>query len=381
MKGSICAVLAATAVAVSCKKQETVNPSLVTSTVEVMLGNPTTKAFGDGTTETWEKTVNNVTMYVYETSGTDKDVCVYHHQFTAFEVAQGKAVFTIENIKANTDYDFYALANCASTKLEGPLTRPQLEAEIEGVDGSTSPYGALGAYNDTDFSKVVGAAHRNDGDNKGFLMTGKETKRTPAAGANIPTRVTVPLKRTVAKVAIKAALTDVFYAANKYPAQSTLTITKVELVNLAKKTTLMPSTNPIIDLRQDPLMQKTNVVAKGAGKYDQFQNLFYIYENGVLGGALADANKPVLKLYAEFDFDGQPGTVPNDVSKFVYTIKLAGEAGDVTDPTAANFGLFVRNGNYIIDVKINGLTETEVVAEIKVMDWEGPKYQTVHIGD
>ena len=64
MKGSICAVLAATAVAVSCKKQETVNPSLVTSTVEVMLGNPTTKAFGDGTTETWEKTVNNVTMFV-----------------------------------------------------------------------------------------------------------------------------------------------------------------------------------------------------------------------------------------------------------------------------------------------------------------------------
>ena len=102
-------MLAATAVAVSCKKQETVSPSLVTSTVEVMLGSPTTKAFGDGTTETWEKEVHNVTMYVYETSGTDKDVCVYHHQFTPFEVAQGKAVFTINNIKANTSYDFYAL--------------------------------------------------------------------------------------------------------------------------------------------------------------------------------------------------------------------------------------------------------------------------------
>lgn len=383
MKGSICAVLAATAVAVSCKKQETVNPSLVTSTVEVMLGSPATKAFGNGETLDHEKTLNNVTMFVYKTNGTtdETEKCVLYHRFTDFELKQGKAVFTIDNVEEATSYDFYAVANCTSTNLENKdLKRTQLLAEFEGVDGKgESSYGLLTTYNhqnddpNTDgFLALLTSAKRSGG----FIMSGKATEKTPLKGTNVPTRVKVELRRTVAKVEIKATRTAAFD--EKYPKQSTFKITKAELKHLGRSSTLIASDNPTVTERASVLWQNTH--EEPAQPYSEFQNLFYIYENGVAGGTTAVDLKPELVLTAVFDYDGD-GKTTNDISNFTYTIKLSGEAGAVTDQTDKDFGRIIRNGSYVIDVKINGLTETEVVAEIKVMDWEGPKFQTVNIGE
>lgn len=390
MKGSICAVLAATAVAVSCKKQETVNPVLVTSTVEVMLGEPATKAFGDNKAEDWEKTVNNVALFVYETTGANRDVCVYQRQFTEYEVSKGKAVFAIPDVKENTSYDFYAIANCDfTTEMASYATNKQGVARsvLEGtayqegmISGSVSRFGNLVEYNGS-FSVISKEAKRNyQQNNKGFAMSGQMAATTPAKGANVPTRVTVPLKRTVAKVMAQSAITDAFIA--KYPGTG-FRIKSVEIGGLSQQTFLMkPSTISTVELRKDPLVQEPDSVkAAETGSFTHYRNLFYIYENGIAGTPVAkDEYKPVLFLKAEFDFDGDWNTT-NDVSKITYEIPLAGEAGSVDNTKDPNFGLFVRNGCYMINVSINGLSSNEVVAEIKVEEWEPLKTQNVEIGN
>lgn len=387
MKGSICAVLAATAVAVSCKKQETVNPVLVTSTVEVMLGEPATKAFGDNKAENWEKDVYNVAMFVYESG---QDVCAYQRQFTEYEVKKGKAVFAIPNVKENTSYDFYAIANCDFTaEMASYAANKQGVARsvLEGtnyqegmISGSVSRFGNLVEYNGS-FSVISKEAKRNyQQNNKGFAMSGKESATTPAKIDNVPTRVTVPLKRTVAKVMIKSSITPDFI--KKYPGTG-FRIINAEIDSLAQQTFLMkPKAISSIALRNDALKQvPDSVKASETGTFTLFRNLFYIYENGIAGTAVAKTEyKPILFLTAEFDFDGNWET-KEDKSTITYEIPLAGEAGSIDNTKDANFGLFVRNGSYLVDVAINGLSSNEVVAEIKVEEWEPLKTQNVEIGN
>lgn len=394
MRKSILAVFAAAAAALSCSEQERVQtPVLVNSTVEVTLGSPATKAFADGTTETWEKTAHNIAMFVYESGQT---TCAYQRQFTAYEIGKGKAVFAIPEVKANTAYDFYAVANCDfATEMtaydnDNPGTTGVSRTTLEGyLDGTGSTYAELGSYNSsTGFAAMTTGALRNkvggkDG-NTGFIMTGKETATTAAVGANVPTRVTVPLRRTVAKVAIVAATTDAF--ATKYPG-STLVVKNAKLTKLAEKTTLiLPATWAVgnfgtaIDLAQEP-----DVTAASGGNPAKYRNLFYIYENsdGATAVTGAEGFKPVLELETEFDFDGDAATT-DDISKVTYKIALAGEAGfpaDGTSPLPDVFGLFKRNGQYLVNISINGLTENEVVASIEIKDWETLKQQDVNIGD
>ena len=405
MRKSILAVFAAAAAAFSCSEQEKVQtPVLVNSTVEVTLGSPATKAFADGTTEEWEKTAHNIAMFVYESG---QATCAYQRQFTAYEIGKGKAVFAIPNVKANTAYDFYAVANCDFATEMGAydnddpagtgISRTDLEAYIEGTTSgaTTAVYGSLDSYNKADVSGAADwtaittsvlrdKAGTKDG-NTGFIMTGKESATTAAAGSNVPTRVKVALGRTVAKVAIVAGTTDVF--ATKYPG-STLTVKSAKLTKLAEKTTLItPATWAVANLGDaTTLSQVPNVVPPTGADTAKFRNLFYIYENSDGATAPSDANfadyKPVLELETEFDFDGDAATT-DDISKVIYKIALAGEAGnpDMTQPLPADFGLFKRNGQYLVNISINGLTENEVVASIDIKDWETLKRQDVNIGD
>lgn len=395
MRKSILAVFAAAAAAFSCSEQEKVQtPVLVNSTVEVTLGSPATKAFADGTTEEWEKTAHNIAMFVYESG---QATCAYQRQFTAYEIGKGKAVFAIPNVKANTAYDFYAVANCDfATEMtaynnDNPGTTGVSRTTLEGyLDGTGSDYAELGSYNSsTGFTAMTSGALRNkvggkDG-NVGFIMTGKETATTAAVGANVPTRVTVPLRRTVAKVAIVAATTDDF--ATKYPG-STLVVKSAKLTKLAEKTTLItPATWAVANFgTATTLVQEPDVTAASGSNPAKYRNLFYIYENSDGTAAPADANfadyKPVLELETEFDFDGDAATT-DDVSKVIYKIALAGEAGnpDMTQPLPADFGLFKRNGQYQVNISINGLTENEVVASIDIKNWETVPPQNVNIGD
>lgn len=396
MRKSILAVFAAAAAAFSCSEQEKVQtPVLVNSTVEVTLGSQGTKAFADGATEEWEKTAHNIAMFVYESG---QATCAYQRQFTAYEIGKGKAVFAIPNVKANTAYDFYAVANCDfATEMtaydnDNPgttgVSRTTLEGYLDGV-GSNN-YATLSDYNSsTGFAAMMTGALRNkfgskDG-NVGFIMTGKESATTAAVGSNVPTRVTVALRRTVAKLAIAAATTDAFVT--KYPG-STLVVKSAKLTKLAEKTTLItPATWAVANFgTATTLVQEPDVVAAVGSDPAKYRNLFYIYENSDGTAAPSDANfadyKPVLELETEFDFDGDAATT-DDVSKVTYKIALAGEAGnpDMAQPLPADFGLFKRNGQYLVNISINGLTENEVVASIEIKPWEALKQQDVNIGD
>lgn len=401
MKRSILAVVATTAAVVSfsCKQEKQPEPVLVSSAVEVMLSSPSTKAFGDGSTEKWEQEVKTISLFVYKKGD---DACAYQREFTKYEIEKARAVFAIKDVIAEQEYDFYALANCDfSAEMEDynekdpagtGVKRSVLLAQIEGIrtdDGQNSSFGNLAMYNG-DFEVVSQRANRGFGasKNSGFAMSGMETQKTPKAGANEPTKVTIPLRRTVAKIAVKAGITQAFK--DKYP-ESTLVIKEAKLTQLLNRSRLIkPDALADIEVRTAPFTQTPNVWASTeAGNttgYDQYQNLFYIFENAVkkddgsIEGVSDAAQKPVLVLTAEFDHDGKPGTVPTDISTITYTIKLAGEAanGGADDP---KFGYFIRNGNYLVDIAVNGLSENEVVANIEVLPWETLKRQDVSIGD
>ncbi|MDE5945032.1 MAG: FimB/Mfa2 family fimbrial subunit [Rikenella sp.] len=397
MKRSILAVVATTAAVVSfsCKKEKQPEPVLVSSTVEVTLGSPTTKVFGDGSTESFEKEVHNVVMFVYR-DGTD--ICAYQREFTQYEIDKGKAVFAIPNVVAGATYDFYAIANCDFAEemrnynngdpATTGVSRNDLKGKVEGVIGSQiSSFGNLAAYNGT-FSAVTGGALRgkDKAENVGFAMSGMASATAPAAGSNEATKVLVQLRRTVAKIAVKTAITKEFQ--DKYPG-STLTIQNAVLSQLANRSTLIkPDVLTTIEKRSAPFSQVPNILgATAAGNttgFDQYQNLFYIFENAVykadgsLEGVSDDTQKPMLALTAQFDFDGNLSTT-GDQSTITYNIKLSGEAGNTTEES--KFGYFVRNGNYLVNISIKGLTENEVVATVEVMDWETLIPQDVVIGD
>lgn len=375
-------------------------PDPITSVVEVSLNSPSgagSKAFGEtSATETWEKAADNIAMFVYKTGET---TCAYQRQFTAKELEKCKAVFAIPNVTPDVNYDFYAVANCDFTAEMGTyvptdpgttgISKTVLLAKIEGTANPASPYGNLSSYNGS-FGDVSTKALRDVNNsttphNKGFVMTGLKTEKTPKAEANTPTRVTVDLRRTVAKVAVVAATTQAFH--DKYGKDgSTLRILSAKLTKLAEKTTIiapasytLPALGTATHLTQDP-----NVIAAGGiGTFAQYQNLFYIFENG--GTAAVDPTvKPVLELTALFDFDGDESDISkDDQTTITYKIALAGDAGspDMSQPLPADFGLFKRNGYYKVVININGLTENEVVASINILDWETLKTQNVNIGD
>ena len=421
MRKSILAVFAAAAAAFSCSEQEKVQiPVLVNSTVEVTLDSPATKAFADGTTEEWEKTAHNIVMFVYK-SGDDN--CAYQKKFSDYEIEKGKAVFAIPEVQPGVNYDFYAIANCDftaemttydKTNPTGTgVKRTDLIAKIEGTNAGgavADAYGSLASYNkadvsaDADWTAITGSVLRNTGENSGFVMAGMSTKMTSATDDNTPTRVTVSMGRSVAKVAVVAATTNEKTkpgGANfvtKYPG-SKLTILEAKIINLAEKTTLIAPTTystanlgMAMELEQVPhivpaVPDPTAATPEEKEQKEtpaQYQNLFYIYENSdgttaPTDGTFADF-KPVLVLTALFDFDGVDNG-HDDQSTITYNIPLSGQATDAMDLADPQFGLFKRNGSYLVNVKINGLTENEVVASIDIKDWETLKKQDVNIGD
>ncbi len=383
MKRSILAVVATTAAVVSfsCKKEKQPEPVLVSSAVEVTLGGSSaTKAFGDDVAEDFEKELHSLVIYVYETG---QDACVHGHVFTTYELGKQKAVFNFSTMKANTSYDFYAIANCTPASLGSMPTRTALLAHGEGRGisevGSVPIFGALTYYNDNNFELVTTQAKRSLGDQKGFIMSGKTTVTTPAAGANIPTRVPIELRRTVAKVMVNITTTPEFK--NKYTEDSKIKFTKAALINLTKNTTLAPrEIEPNLaatDRRSDPLMQKSYEVVE----YEHYQNLFFIYENGWKKRPNEATLLPELELEALFALDGVINEEKNIGLPIKYTIKLAGDAGSSTDETKDDFGFFKRNGSYLINVKVNGLTENEIYATVEVMNWETLQTQDITIGD
>lgn len=301
--------------------------------VEISFISPQTRAFGAGTTETWEKAVTNATILVFNTDGNIK----FRRDLSSNEIADANTTpisLVIPDVKVGDNCDFAVIANRAV-----PLTittKAQLFAEEENDAAS---------YNGS-FAEVTTQALRNSG----FTMTGIATQ----AIAEGTTSVAVTLKRVVAKIEVSTSTSDVF--TSKY-GPATISINKITLSRGSLKSYLMDQTTAKYAAGGDTFTHEQNTSAGN--------NLFYIYEKAA---ATAGA-RVLLTIDATYDTDGAAGTTSDQVP-LVYEVELSGAAG----------GQILRNGSYFVQASIDGLTGNDVSLSVNVADWETLVTESVQIG-
>lgn len=322
---------------VSCNKEE--NEIRATSkgavvTVSFTDEEPTTHAFFGETTaaEAWEKTLNTVTMFVFDPSG---DMLV-KRQFSAIELSDKKATFALPNATPGDVCEFYAVANFDVTAIDN---RDKLIALIECNPG---PYKGM-------FSEVTTKAMRTGG----FVMSGK-TSQTVAAAGSI-TNVSVTLKRTVAKVAFQTTPSPLF--GTLY--QEIVRINSITISHTASQTFVYEASFTNTGGMGHALHQGSKA------EEGTYRNLFYIYENE----AFPAGSRVKATLDATYDRDGNFSTW-DDQSAITYELELDGAAG----------GEIRRNGYYRVDVTFNGLTGQDATLTITPAEWESPVTQTVELG-
>ncbi len=293
-----------------------------------------TRAFFEdtATAESWEKSLSSLTAFVYDDSGT----LIIRRDFTPAELAAKTASFSLPKSSSGKKCSFYAVAN---------TDIPVISAESEfrsAVEESPS------SYNGT-FAEVSTGAKRREG----FVMSG--TARATVGAVNTVTSVSIPLERTVAKVALQTVVDPSF--SQKYG--GTLTVNSVKLSRAASRTLVVENTTASTGSMN---FTHAQTPASSSGKYG---SLFYIYENG----ALDAGSRVLLEIDATYDIDGDVST-ENDRSQVKYSIELAGNgAGDI-----------VRNGYYRISANITGLAGQECSFSVSVADWETPVTQNVDLG-
>ena len=178
----------------ACTKDE-VNPTPTNGgkegEIELILKNESvadgTRAFGSGTTESWEKSISSAVLIVYNTSGTQ----ILRRVLTAAEVNGSTTTpikFVLPGVGADATCDFYVVIN--RTVADNITTKTALLTELESD---------IASYNGT-YANVTTKAMRSGG----FVMTGSANAKI-AAGT---TAVTMTVKRVVAKVEIQTTMTE-----------------------------------------------------------------------------------------------------------------------------------------------------------------------------
>lgn len=333
----ICA-MAMVAFASCSKNEENNNQNDVyngSSTVNISFINEesdTRAFFGSESAEMWEKSLNAVTIFAFNTSGE----LLVQRQFTSSEVSLKKASFTLPNATSGDKCEFYAVAN---SSLSNITSKAQLSAILEN---------SATAYNGT-FAEVTTKTKRADG----FVMSGNAVQTIATSGT--ATNIAITLKRTVAKVAIEAAQSSDF--SNRYG--GTVRVNSANLVKGASQTLVLKPTTPSTGAMSFSHTQASNIVS------NKYQNLFYVFENG----NLPSGSRVAVELQATYDIDGNFATT-SDQSPITYIVELDGTTG----------GAIQRNGYYKLQVAINGLTGNEASVTITVADWEVPTTQTVNVG-
>ena len=350
-------IIKLTAIAVTlgfaaCEKNEA-NPtpenSGKTGEIELVLKNGNvadeTRAFGSGTTETWEKSISSAILIVYNTSGTQ----ILRRVLTATEVnnsASSPIRFVLPGVNVDTTCDFFVIIN--RTVADNIITKTGLLAELESD---------VASYNST-YANVTTKAMRTEG----FVMTGSASAKI-AVGT---TAVSLTVKRVVAKVEIQTIMTDAFRS--KY-GNGCVEIKKITISRGAEKSYLIDQTsskyatvNSSFTSAQDAYCDKTGASKTNAYKYN---NLFYINEK-----AAAEAGSRVkLDIEAIYDADGNLSTT-DDQLPISYETELTGATG----------GKIVRNGSYKVNAKLDGLTGQDVTLAITVANWEALVTQDVNLG-
>lgn len=350
-------IIKLTAIAVTlgfaaCEKNEA-NPtpenSGKTGEIELVLKNGNvadeTRAFGSGTTETWEKSISSAILIVYNTSGTQ----ILRRVLTATEVnnsASSPIRFVLPGVNVDTTCDFFVIIN--RTVADNIITKTGLLAELESD---------VASYNST-YANVTTKAMRTGG----FVMTGSASAKI-AVGT---TAVSLTVKRVMAKVEIQTIMTDAFRS--KY-GNGCVEIKKITISRGAEKSYLIDQTsskyatvNSSFTSAQDAYCDKTGASKTNAYKYN---NLFYINEK-----AAAEAGSRVkLDIEAIYDADGNLSTT-DDQLPISYETELTG----------ATSGKIVRNGSYKVNAKLDGLTGQDVTLAITVANWEALVTQDVNLG-
>ena len=336
----------------ACTKDE-VNPTPTNGgkegEIELILKNESvadgTRAFGSGTTESWEKSISSAVLIVYNTSGTQ----ILRRVLTAAEVNGSTTTpikFVLPGVSADASCDFYVVIN--RNIADNITTKTGLLAELESD---------IASYNST-YANVTTKAMRTGG----FVMTGSASVKI-AAGT---TAVTMTVKRVVAKVEIQTSMTDSFRT--KY-GNGCVEVKKVTLSRGAEKSFLIDQTtskyatvSSSFTSAQDAYCDKTGASKTNAYKYN---NLFYINEK-----TAAEAGSRVkLDIEAIYDADGNLSTT-DDQLPISYETELTGATG----------GKIVRNGSYKVNAKLDGLTGQDVTLAITVANWEALVTQDVNLG-
>lgn len=216
----------------------------------------------------------------------------------------------------------------------------------------------IDSYNGT-YANVTTKAMRSEG----FVMTGSATAKIVSG----TTAVAVTVKRVVAKVEVQCIMTDAFRS--KY-GNGCVQVNKITLSKGAEKSYLIDQTeskyatvSSTFTSAQDAYCDKAGVSATNQYKYN---NLFYINEK-----AAAEAGSRVkLDIEAIYDADGDLSTT-DDQLPISYETELTGVTG----------GKILRNGSYMVNAQLDGLTGQDVTLTITVANWEALVTQDVNLGE
>ena len=336
----------------ACTKDE-VNPTPTNGgkegEIELILKNESvadgTRAFGSGTTESWEKSISSAVLIVYNTSGTQ----ILRRVLTAAEVNGSTTTpikFVLPGVSADASCDFYVVIN--RNIADNITTKTGLLAELESD---------IASYNST-YANVTTKAMRTGG----FVMTGSASVKI-AAGT---TAVTMTVKRVVAKVEIQTSMTDSFRT--KY-GNGCVEVKKVTLSRGAEKSFLIDQTtskyatvSSSFTSAQDAFCDKTGASKTNAYKYN---NLFYLNEKA----AAAAGSRVKVLIDAIYDADGNLSTTA-DQMPVTYETELTGAAD----------GKIARNGSYKVNAKLDGLTGQDVTLAVTVANWDALATQDVNLG-
>jgi len=298
-----------------------------------------TRAFGSGTTESWEKSISSAVLIVYNTSGTQ----ILRRVLTAAEVNGSTTTpikFVLPGVSADASCDFYVVIN--RNIADNITTKAKLLEELESD---------IASYNGT-YANVTTKAMRSGG------LTAKIVSGTTA--------VTVTVKRVVAKVEIQTSMTDSFRT--KY-GNGCVEVKKITLSRGAEKSYLIDQTaskyatvSSSFTSAQDAYCDKTGASKTNAYKYN---NLFYINEKA----AAATGSRIKVVLDAIYDADGNLSTTADQVP-LSYETELTG----TTD------GKMLRNGSYKLNVNLDGLTGKDMTLSIAIANWEALSTQNVNVG-
>lgn len=336
----------------ACTKDE-VNPTPTNGgkegEIELILKNESvadgTRAFGSGTTESWEKSISSAVLIVYNTSGTQ----ILRRVLTAAEVNGSTTTpikFVLPGVSADASCDFYVVIN--RNIADNITTKTGLLAELESD---------IASYNST-YANVTTKAMRTGG----FVMTGTATAKIVSG----TTAVAVTVKRVVAKVEVQCTMTDSFRA--KY-GNGCVEVKKLTLSRGAEKSYLIDQTtskyatvSSSFTSAQDAFCDKTGASKTNAYKYN---NLFYLNEKA----AAAAGSRVKVLIDAIYDADGNLSTTA-DQMPVTYETELTGAAD----------GKIARNGSYKVNAKLDGLTGQDVTLAVTVANWDALATQDVNLG-